>query len=120
MAQCWLLPALSALCLENKLCGQSVKLNLLSPVFFQVRVVSFESNDSLFPTKTRSVCLTKMLKFSHWLQRDLLRVFNSFHGNFHHFGAPPEHAIELGVISVMRIFASCIDQAGPFMEKYNF
>ena len=45
VAQNWLLPATSALCLEKKLCGLSVKLNLLIPVFTHVRVVCFESND---------------------------------------------------------------------------
>ena len=40
-------------------------------------------------------------------------------GNCHHFDAPLEPAIKIGVISALRIFASCIDQAGPFMEKYN-
>ena len=55
--------------------------------------------------------------FSHW---PLLKVVNSLDGNSLHFDVPLKHAIELGVISVMRVFASCIDQAGPFMEKYNF
>ena len=120
VAQCWLLPATSALCLKKKHCGPSVKLNLLSPVFIQVSALCFESNASLFPTNTRPVCFSTFLGFSHWLQRHLFRVFTSLDANCHHIDASLKHAIELGVISAMQIFASCIDQAGLFMEIYNF
>ena len=112
VVQCWLLPATSALSLENKLCGLSVKLNLLSPVFIQMRVVCFESNDSLFPSKTQSVCFSEMLSFSDWLQRHLLRVFNSLDGNCHYLGAPLKHAIELDGISAMSILLHVLIRQG--------
>ena len=57
----------------------------------------FGSSDSIFPIKTRSVCMSKILSSSHWIQKHLLRVFNSLDGNYLHIDAPLKHAVELGV-----------------------
>ena len=59
------------------------------------------------------------VKFFKLALKAFIECLNFLDGNCHHFDAPLKHAVKLGVFCGMRIFASCFDQAGPFMEKYN-